>query len=56
MPSGRAALDMIQAAQRVWANELGAQIGRDDIERASAVLERILRTLTDTRARTPRTR
>jgi DNA-binding MarR family transcriptional regulator len=55
-PSGRAALDVIQAAQRVWANELGAQIGTDDIERASVVLERILRTLTDTRARAARTR
>lgn len=41
-PAGATALGRIQAAQRAWANELGGQIGVDDLERASEILARIL--------------
>jgi DNA-binding MarR family transcriptional regulator len=41
-PAGAAVLAQIQAAQRAWANELGAQIDADDLERASEILARIL--------------
>lgn len=40
--AGRGALRAIQAAQRSWADELGAEIGEDDLRRASAVLGRVL--------------
>jgi DNA-binding MarR family transcriptional regulator len=40
--AGAAALARIQAAQAAWANELGGQIGPDDLERASETLARIL--------------
>ncbi len=42
-PRGRAALRMIQAAQRVWADALGAEMGEADLRQASAVLARVLR-------------
>jgi DNA-binding MarR family transcriptional regulator len=40
--AGRAALAGIQAAQRGWAAEVGAQVGAKDLERASAILARVL--------------
>jgi DNA-binding MarR family transcriptional regulator len=43
--NGRAALDTIQAAQRSWANALGAEIGERDLRQASKVLGRVLDTL-----------
>jgi len=42
-PKGRAALARIQAAQRDWANALGAAVGASDLRAASAVLETVLR-------------
>jgi DNA-binding MarR family transcriptional regulator len=39
---GRAALATIQKAQRVWADELGARVGRADLLRASEVLDSVL--------------
>lgn len=41
-PTGRAALHTIQAAQRVWANTLGAEVGATDLRQVSAVLDRVL--------------
>jgi DNA-binding MarR family transcriptional regulator len=41
-PSGRAALDRIQAAQRAWANELGDRIGLRDVQTANRILARVL--------------
>jgi DNA-binding MarR family transcriptional regulator len=40
--TGAAALARIQDAQRAWANELGGQIGAEDLSRGSAILGRIL--------------
>lgn len=40
-PKGRAALDAIQAAQRTWADDLGAQIGAAPLRRAAAVLDEV---------------
>ena len=39
---GRAALSAIQHAQRIWADEIGAEIGAASLRRASAVLERVM--------------
>ncbi|HEU4559036.1 MAG TPA: MarR family transcriptional regulator [Longimicrobium sp.] len=39
---GVAALQTIQAAQRTWANVLGAEIGEDELRRASEVLARVM--------------
>jgi DNA-binding MarR family transcriptional regulator len=44
-PQGRSALRTIQAAQRVWADRLGAEIGEAELQQASAVLDRVLQTL-----------
>lgn len=41
-PDGRTALRAIQAAQRPWADALGAKIGESDLRRASKVLEQVL--------------
>jgi DNA-binding MarR family transcriptional regulator len=41
-PPGRAALRAIQAAQRAWADALGAEIGEADLRRASLTLDRVL--------------
>jgi DNA-binding MarR family transcriptional regulator len=46
-PPGRAALDSIQAAQRVWADALGAELGEADLRQASAVLDRVMRAIRD---------
>jgi len=40
--TGRAALRTIQSAQRAWADTLGAQLGEDDLRRASEVLARVM--------------
>ena len=42
---GRRALRRIQAAQRSWADALGAKIGEADLREASAVLARVLEEL-----------
>jgi DNA-binding MarR family transcriptional regulator len=42
-PSGRSALGTIQAAQRAWADALGAELGEADLRQASVVLDRVLR-------------
>jgi DNA-binding MarR family transcriptional regulator len=44
-PKGRAALTTIQAAQRGWADELGAEIGAAPLARASAVLDQVFAAL-----------
>lgn len=41
-PTGRRALEQIQAAQRTWANDLGKRIEAHDLDAASAVLTRLL--------------
>ncbi|HZD67656.1 MAG TPA: MarR family transcriptional regulator [Actinomycetes bacterium] len=41
-PQGRSALRTIQTAQRAWADALGAEIGEEDLRRASVVLDRVL--------------
>ncbi len=50
-PPGRQVLDTIQAAQRDWANVLGAEIGEADLRRASLVLDRVLQVLMGRRPR-----
>jgi DNA-binding MarR family transcriptional regulator len=42
-PRGRRALRTIQAAQRAWADALGAEIGEGDLRKANAVLARAIR-------------
>jgi DNA-binding MarR family transcriptional regulator len=44
-PRGRSALHTIQAAQRAWADTLGAQIGEADLRRAISALARVQRSL-----------
>src|SRR5262245_22919327 len=44
-PEGRSALRTIQAAQRVWADALGAEIGEADLRQASVALDRVLQAL-----------
>ncbi len=39
-PAGRSALRQVQAAQRGWADALGARLGAAELRRATAVLER----------------
>jgi DNA-binding MarR family transcriptional regulator len=46
-PEGRAALDEIQAAQRAWADALGAELGEADLRQASTVLDRVIRAIRD---------
>jgi len=41
-PPGADALAAIQAAQAVWANELGEEIGEAGLHQATATLERLL--------------
>ena len=47
MPDGRTALHAIQAAQRPWADALGARIGEGELRRASQVLEQVLQGLSN---------
>jgi DNA-binding MarR family transcriptional regulator len=44
-PRGRRTLRKIQAAQRGWADALGAEIGEADLRRAAGVLDRVLQAL-----------
>jgi DNA-binding MarR family transcriptional regulator len=44
-PRGRRALRRIQAAQRSWADALGAEIGETDLRQASSVLARAVEAL-----------
>jgi DNA-binding MarR family transcriptional regulator len=46
-PDGRAALDKIQAAQRAWADALGAELGEADLRQASAVIDRAIQAIRD---------
>jgi DNA-binding MarR family transcriptional regulator len=50
-PTGRRALRSIQAAQRVWADDLGAAIGEAELVRAGATLDKALRALSSRRRR-----
>jgi DNA-binding MarR family transcriptional regulator len=45
-PAGMSALRAIQIAQAPWADQLGAEIGENDLEQANAILERVLGALT----------
>jgi DNA-binding MarR family transcriptional regulator len=44
-PAGAARLATIQAAQREWADRVGAQVGRPELERAVATLDRVARAI-----------
>ncbi len=46
-PKGRSTLCVIQSAQRDWANQLGAAIGEADLRKASAILARVQRVITE---------
>jgi DNA-binding MarR family transcriptional regulator len=48
-PKGRSALSEIQAAQRAWADKLGARIGETKLREASAVLAKVLLALPEAR-------
>ncbi len=50
-PTGRRALHAIQAAQRVWADELGAGIGEAELIRAGGTLDKALTALSPGRRR-----
>ena len=41
-PAGLASLRAIQHAQRAWADQLGAELGKADLDRAKQVLDRAL--------------
>jgi DNA-binding MarR family transcriptional regulator len=41
-PAGLTALEAIQAAQRAWADRLGAELGERDLRAANRILERVL--------------
>ena len=45
-PDGAAALRRIQHTQRDWSNRLGAEIGEQELERASALMDRVLQLVT----------
>jgi DNA-binding MarR family transcriptional regulator len=49
--NGRRALRTIQAAQRAWADELGAGIGETELVRTSATLDKALRAMSSGRRR-----
>lgn len=51
--SGRAALRRIQAAQRVWADRLGAELGERHLRQAGEVLARALTQVASGRHRAP---
>jgi DNA-binding MarR family transcriptional regulator len=51
-PRGRSVLRTIQAAQRVWADALGAEIGEGDLRRASGIVGRVLRAVASRRPTT----
>lgn len=45
LPAGQAVLDVIEAGQREWADRVGEGAGEEDLARAVALLERLLRLL-----------
>jgi len=51
-PNGRSALQTIQAAQRIWSDRLGAEIGEADLQTASDILARVLTAVIAARPRT----
>jgi DNA-binding MarR family transcriptional regulator len=48
---GQRTLRTIQAAQRVWANRVGAEVGEADLRHASRVVDRLASALKSDRAR-----
>jgi DNA-binding MarR family transcriptional regulator len=44
-PQGRSALQAIQAAQRAWADALGAELGEAELRQAGAFLNRVIQAL-----------
>jgi DNA-binding MarR family transcriptional regulator len=46
-PAGLEALERIQAAQRAWADKLGAELGEGDLRTANRILERVLAAMRD---------
>jgi DNA-binding MarR family transcriptional regulator len=42
---GERVLRLIQGAQRIWADDVGAAVGEEDLRQASSVLDRVLRML-----------
>jgi DNA-binding MarR family transcriptional regulator len=40
-PAGRSSLRTIQAAQRAWADAMGAELGEAELRRAGAILDRV---------------
>ena len=53
LPRGRSALDAIQAAQRVWADQLGAGLGEAELTHGSELVERTLSALSKRSASRP---
>jgi DNA-binding MarR family transcriptional regulator len=49
-PSGHETLARIQVAQRAWADRLGKQVGRAELERAVGTLDRVMAALGSRRA------
>jgi DNA-binding MarR family transcriptional regulator len=45
-PKGLTTLREIQDAQRDWADRLGAEVGKEELERTSAMLDRVLEIVT----------
>jgi DNA-binding MarR family transcriptional regulator len=41
-PAGRSVIGNIQAAQRKWSNQLGAEIGEEELRHGAAVLARVM--------------
>jgi len=50
-PRGQRALRTIQAAQRVWANRVGAEVGEADLRQTSRVVDRLATAMKSDRAR-----
>jgi DNA-binding MarR family transcriptional regulator len=50
-PRGQRVLRTIQAAQRVWANRVGAEVGEADLRQTSRVVDRLANALKSDRAR-----
>jgi DNA-binding MarR family transcriptional regulator len=50
-PRGQRTLRTIQAAQRVWADRVGAEVGEADLRHASRVVDRLANALKSDRAR-----
>ena len=50
-PRGQRALGIIQAAQRVWANRVGAEVGEGDLRHMKRVVDRLTKALKSEPAR-----